>query len=83
MLDQISLLAQNYTVPWLITLLCVGLGVLAIIIPRPRKKFDPFLKETRADGSSFTKTVRHSAAGSNRSSSKYGSKLKKSGGRKR
>lgn len=62
------LLAQNFAMGYFIMAMGIGLGVLAVIIPRPRKRFDPFPKKA------VKRTVRHADAGSLRQTSRYGLK---------
>ncbi len=70
---MIELLAQqNLTIGYVITGLGVGLGLLAVCIPRPRSKF-----ATAAERQVKKKSVRHSTAGSLQQRSKYGQHKKR------
>jgi len=64
---MIDLIAQNTLIGNLIIWLCVGLGLLAVCIPRPRKRY--VLQRDQQK-----KSRRHEEAGSLQRQSRYGAR---------
>ena len=67
---MLELLAQNFGIGYAITALGIGLGLVAVCVPRFRKRYDKVLYGQKEE--QRKKTVRHSAAGSAQHRAKYG-----------
>ncbi len=69
---MIEILAQDFLIGYLVIGLGMGLGLLAVCIPRPRKFYDP-----DAGAELRRKVIRHEAAGSLQKQSKYSQRRRK------